>query len=104
MFPQVYPEYCRKVPRIFPVLSSIIRLDISEYLPVKIIWFRKEIGSILTLLLLTLLVESWEDIAKEGIRGYLQQSVWIFLTFILFTILVILLSNRTAKQNEDCAN
>lgn len=104
MFPQDYPEYCRKVPRILPALSSIIRLDISEYLPVRIIWFKKEIGSILTLLLLTLLVESWEDIAKEGIRAYLQQSVWIFSTFILFTILVILLSNRTSKQDKNEAN
>ena len=76
MFPQDYPEYCRKVPRILPALSSIISLDISEYLPIKIIWFKKEIGSISTLLLLTLLVESWEDIAREGVRVYLQQSVW----------------------------
>jgi protein-S-isoprenylcysteine O-methyltransferase Ste14 len=104
MFPQAYPEYCRKVPRIFPALSSIIRLDIIEYLPLRIVWFKKEIGSILTLLLLTLLVESWEGIAKAGIRVYLQQFVWIFLTFILFTILVILLSQRTAKQNENSAS
>jgi protein-S-isoprenylcysteine O-methyltransferase Ste14 len=104
MFPREYPEYCRKVPRIFPALSNIIKLEISEYLPIKIIWIKKEIGSILTLLLLTLLIESWEDIAKEGIWVYFQQSVWIFLTFILFIISVILLSCRTAKQNEDCAN
>jgi protein-S-isoprenylcysteine O-methyltransferase Ste14 len=75
MFPQAYPEYCRKVPRIFPALSRIIRLDIVEYLPLRITWFKKEIGSILTLLLLTLLVESWKDIAAEGFRVYLQQSV-----------------------------
>ena len=104
LFPREYPEYCRKVPRIFPALSNIISRDISEYLPIRIIWFKKEIGSILTLLLLVLFIESWEDIAKEGIRAYFQQSVWVFLTFILFTALVILLSYRTAKQNEDCAN
>jgi len=104
MFPQAYREYCRKVPRIFPALLSIIRLDISEYLPIRIIWFKKEIGSILTLLLLTLLVESWEDIAKKGIWAYLQQSIWLFLVFILFTIFVILLSQRTTQQNKDAAN
>ena len=104
MFPQAYPEYCRKVPRIFPSLSSIINLDIIEYLPIKIIWFKKEIGSILTLLLLTLLVESWEDIAEEGLRVYLQQSVWIFFAFALFIIFVILLSKRTNKINESSAN
>ena len=103
-FPQAYPEYCRKVPRIFPALSSIIKLDIIEYLPIKIIWFKKEIGSILTLLLLTLLIESWDDIAEEGFRAYLQQSLWIFSTFVLFTILVILLSKRTTKKNGHSAD
>jgi protein-S-isoprenylcysteine O-methyltransferase Ste14 len=104
MFPQDYPEYCRKVPRIFPALSSMIKLEVSEYLPIRISWFKKEIGSILTLLLLTLLVESWEDIVQKGIQAYLQQSVWLFLTLILFTILVILLSYRTSKQDKHGAN
>lgn len=104
MFPQEYPKYCQKVPRIFPAPSSLIKLDIGKYLPIKIIWFKKEIGSMITLLLLTLLVESWGDISKEGIWGYLQQSVWLFLTFILFIILVFLLSYRTSKQNENGAN
>jgi len=103
MFPQAYPAYCRKVPRIFPSLSSLINLDVIEYLPIKIIWFKKEIGSIVTLLLLTLLVESWEDIAAEGIKAYLRQSVWLFLTFVLFTILVFILSKYTYKRNEDRA-
>jgi protein-S-isoprenylcysteine O-methyltransferase Ste14 len=104
MFPQAYPEYCRKVPRIFPELSSIIKRDIIEYLPIRIIWFKKEIGSILTLLLLVLLVESWEDIAQEGVLAYFRQSVWIFLTFVLFIIFVILLSKRTHEKNEPNAN
>lgn len=97
MFPQAYPEYCRKVPRLFPALSSIIKLEISEYLPIRIIWFKKEIGSIVTLLLLTLTVWSWEKIAQEGMGGYFQQSAWIFLTFILFTVFVFLLNNRRSK-------
>ncbi|MFH0917564.1 MAG: isoprenylcysteine carboxylmethyltransferase family protein [Candidatus Omnitrophota bacterium] len=104
MFPQTYPEYCRKVHRIFPSLSNIINLDTIEYLPIKISWFKKEIGSILTLLLLTLLVESWEDITKNGFRVYLQQSVGIFLIFVLFIIFVILLSQRTSKKDENSAN
>ena len=104
MFPQSYPEYCRKVPRIFPSFSSMIKLDIVEYLPIKIIWFKKEIGSILTLLLLTLLVEFWENIAEEGIRAYFQQSVWLFLTFVLFIVFVILLSKHTYKRDEHRAN
>lgn len=104
MFPQEYPAYCRKVPRIFPSLSNIINLDITEYLPIKITWFKKEIGSIATLLFLTLLVESWEDVAEEGFIIYLRQSVWLFLTFVLFGILVVLLSKYTDKKDGDKTN
>lgn len=104
MFPQTYPEYCCKVPRIIPVLSGIIKLDISEYLPIRISWFKKEIGSIVTLLLLILIVWSWEKIAQEGIRAYLQQFGWVFLTFALFTFFVILLSKRTSEKDESNAN
>lgn len=104
IFPGTYEKYCRKVPRIFPSLSSMIKLDISSYLPIKLAWFKKEVGSIITLLLLTLLVESWEDISEEGFRVYLQQSRWLFLTFILFVISVILLSKWTNQNNENRAN
>jgi len=103
IFPGAYLDYCKKIPRIFPSLSSMIKLDISDYLPIKLIWFKKEIGSILTLLLFTLLIESWEDVAEEGFAVYLRQSVWIFVTFILFIILVISLSKLTDK-NENNAN
>lgn len=104
IFPATYKEYCRKVPRIFPSLSSMIKLDIGNYLPIKIIWFKKEIGSIVALLLLTLLVASWEEIVGKGASAYLRQLLGLFLTFGLFVILVILLSRRTKKRNENSAN
>ncbi len=101
LFPGSYRDYCKKVPRILPSLFTITKLDISEYLPIKISWFKKEIGSILTLLLLTLLVKSWEDIAKQGFGFYIRQSLWLFLTFVLFTIFVVLLSKWTNKRDEN---
>lgn len=104
MFPDTYPQYCRKVPRIFPSISSIIKLDIIEYLPIKIIWFKKEIGSILTLLLLVLLVESWEGIAREGFKVYLQQSIGLFVTIVLFIIFVISLSKRIKQKDENSSD
>ena len=104
VFPEAYKDYCKRVPRILPSLSVMTGLDISEYLPIKLVWFRKEIGSILALLLLTLLVESWKDISNEGLKVYLLQSAWLFLTFVLFIIFVILLSSRTRKRNENSTN
>ncbi len=103
-FPDAYKNYCLRVRRIFPSLVSMIKLDISDYLPIKLVWFKKEIGSILTLIFLTLLVESWENIVKEGFINYLKQSVWLLITFILFVILIVLLSRLTGKKNGDSAN
>lgn len=103
-FPDAYRQYYQKVPRILPKLSTLINLDISEYLPIKLSWFKKEIGSILALLFFTLLVGSWEDISREGIAAYLRNGIWLFFTFVLFIIFVILLSKRTDNENEAGAN
>lgn len=97
IFPATFQEYCRKVPRIFPSLSSMIKLGIGDYLPLKIIWFKKEIGSIAALLVFTLLVGSWEEISAGGLGACLRQLLGLFLTFALFVILVIALSRRTKK-------
>ena len=58
-FPQEYPDYCNKVPRIFPSVSAILKRDIREYLPLKLIWIKKEIGSILAVLLITIAIDLW---------------------------------------------
>jgi len=104
VFPDTYGPYCKKVRRIIPSLSSLIELEISEYLPMKISWFKKEIGPIAALLLLTLLAASWEDIYRQGIRAYLRHSLGLIATFILFIIFVILLSKWTGKRDESSAN
>ena len=98
MFPDTYLQYCRKVPRIFPALFSIIKLDIIEYLPLKIAWFYREIGSISTLLLLVLLVESWWGVTQQGLQVYFQQFIWLLITLSVFLVLVILLSKRMPQK------
>jgi protein-S-isoprenylcysteine O-methyltransferase Ste14 len=104
VFPAAYQAYRKKVPRILPKLSAIINLNINAYLPVKISWFKKEMGSIISLLLLTLLVASWEGIYQAGIRFYLRQAAWLCVTFILFIVFIILLSKLAAKRDASSAN
>lgn len=104
MFPDTYPQYCRKVPRLFPALSRMIKLDIVEYLPLKMAWIKKEIGSALTLLLLVLLVQGWVKIVEQGFKAYLAQSLRLMAVFVLFAILVILLIKRTRQKNEPGSN
>lgn len=94
-FPVAYPDYQKAVPRLFPSLSMIAKRDISEYLPLKPAWLRKEIGSILTVLFLTVLLESWEDIKNIGIKAFFVEAMVIVATIILFILLVGYLSRRT---------
>ncbi|MDO9572472.1 MAG: isoprenylcysteine carboxylmethyltransferase family protein [Candidatus Omnitrophota bacterium] len=55
VFGAPYDAYCRQVPRIMPRFFSIIKTSAKEYLPIKPAWFKKEINSIIPLLILILL-------------------------------------------------
>ncbi len=59
MFPGTYEAYCRRVPRMIPRLFSLIKTSIVEYFPLKSAWFKKEINSIIPLLILILLFFLW---------------------------------------------
>jgi hypothetical protein len=97
-FPQVYASYCKKVPnRVLPSLKNILDKDAAEYLPLKISWIKKEIGSIVAVLMLTLLVESWEDIKIRGIIAYSKESIGIVAVIAVFIFFVKYLVNRTNK-------
>jgi len=101
VFPREYKEYCRKVPRIFPSFAKLVKSDIGEYLPIKMVWFKKEIGSIICLLLFVGLVDLWKDIQKEGFATYLKEALWLLAMFILFAELVFLLEKHTEQKNEN---
>ena len=57
LFPRDYQEYRRTVPRVLPSPAALLKRDIAEYLPLKLIWLKKELGSILAVLLITFLIE-----------------------------------------------
>ena len=59
VFGAPYDAYCRRVPRIMPRLSTLIKTSAKEYLPLKPAWFKKEINSIIPLLILILLFFLW---------------------------------------------
>jgi len=100
LFPADYPLYKKKIPRLLPSIQMLLEKDVSEYLPLKFSWLKKELGSILAVLLITIFVESWEDIKNEGARVYLREAIPMFITVILFVILVIYLSIRTRELSK----
>jgi len=104
MFPKDYPAYQRKVPCILPSLTTMSQKDVSEYLPLKLPWLKKEIGTILAVLLIALLIEAWEDIKKEGVSAYFNEAIIYSVIIILFICMVIYLSRRTVKLEKDVSN
>ncbi|MFA5361695.1 MAG: isoprenylcysteine carboxylmethyltransferase family protein [Candidatus Omnitrophota bacterium] len=95
LFPAEFPKYQRAVPRLFPSLRSLFERDINEYLPMKFIWLRRELGTILVVLFVTLLMESWEDVMMNGITVYLGEAAGILMTIGLFIGLIIYLRKST---------
>ena len=99
LFPKEYPDYCRRVPRLFPSLRALLEREISEYLPLRTAWIKKEIGTVLAVLSATLLLASWAGIRSRGAVLYLKESSSIFLVILFFTGLYVYLIRRTARRN-----
>jgi protein-S-isoprenylcysteine O-methyltransferase Ste14 len=100
-FPKEYPRYKSCVPRLLPSPAALLHRDVREYLPLKLSWLKKEIGTILAVLLLTLLLESWKDIKNEGLKIYLQETAGMFLVIVLFICLAWYLGRRTGASKEN---
>lgn len=104
MFPQGYRDYQQRVPRLLPPLAVLLQKDIAEYLPLKLPWLKKEIGSILAVLLLVLFLEGWQDVTREGIKVYLKGAILFLSVIILFIFLLIYLIRRTNNPQKDASN
>jgi len=101
LFPQEYSVYCLRVPRLLPPLKILVKRDISVYLPLRPAWLKKEIGTTLAVLLITLLLEFWQDIKVQGIKVYFKESIAILVIVALFVGLYIYLSRRTANISKN---
>lgn len=108
LFPQKYADYCKDVPnRIFPSLDVLLNKDILQYIPLKLKWVKKEVGSIITLLVLILLIELWEDLRYGGIGLFLKELFGLIIVFALFVFLCVYLirfinpDNATDKSKDN---
>ncbi len=93
-FGEEYQGYQEKTPRLFPRLSTLLRRDIREYLPLRSAWIKKEIVSIVILLSAVVLVDGWEDYRKEGAASLLNGFLAIASLVVLFVGFAIILSRR----------
>jgi len=106
MFAGAYQSYRKKVPRLLPSFPAALIKDVAEYLPLKLSWLKKEIGSMLAVLLIVLFLEGWKDarIRNAGIKLYLTEAVLFIATIALFIFLIIYLIRRTGRQQKYASN
>ena len=101
LFPEEYPQYCRRVPRILPSFSMILRREVADYLPVKVRWVKREIGTILAVLLTAIFIDSCRGILAKGLVKYIKGSLGLAVTIALFILLIVYLNKRTNEADKN---
>jgi protein-S-isoprenylcysteine O-methyltransferase Ste14 len=104
IFAQDYRDYCQRVPRILPSPDAIFKRDVAEYLPFRLSWLKREVGSILAVLSITLLLESWEEIKRHGAKGILAEIIEVMVVTLLFVGLLYYLNRRVVNPIIDVSN
>ncbi|MCU0650750.1 MAG: isoprenylcysteine carboxylmethyltransferase family protein [Candidatus Omnitrophica bacterium] len=103
-FGNSYKEYCSAVPRILPRASFIIQNDISSYLPVRLSWLKREMLSIILILAVVLVIESWEELNLRG-WSYVPRALAPQMAVLcLYLILTVLLARKYEKVTQNCKN
>ena len=91
VFPKEYPAYLKKSPRLFPRLSIAAKGEISGYLPLKLSWLKKEVNSIIPVLLACFAVKLWRNAGGAELAGML-------IALLFFAGLAVYLKNAAAKS------
>lgn len=100
IFSEEYKAYMQSTPCIFPSLK-MMRREVSEYLPLKFAWFKKEIGSIIAVVSLTLLVELWQSIRLAILAVYCEESAAVIILILLFSYLAFYLYRKTNEFKQE---
>ncbi len=100
-FGRPYQDYMKSTPRILPKISALLKEDIRDILPLKLSWIKKEIGTVIGFILGILIIESWEDISKQGLSGYGRELAFFALLLTVFFILALYLNKNGRPKVKD---
>jgi protein-S-isoprenylcysteine O-methyltransferase Ste14 len=99
-FGKSYQEYMKKVPRLLPRLDFLVKTDIRRFLPLKMSWFKREVPSILAVLTVILVVESWEELKSGSWQEAIHEFVLYLAIFLSYFFLVIFLSRQYENKSK----
>lgn len=100
IFGKEYSDYKKRVPRILPSLNTLFKRDVREYLPMKLSWLKKEIGSIVAVLSGVLLLLFWQGLRNKEMAIFFKELISIIIFVSLFIAFIIYL-NRLNKNETD---
>ncbi len=98
-FQDDYKSYMESTPKLLPSIKTILKRELKEILPMKVSWFKKEIGSFLFTVIGILLIESWEDLRSGSLKTFVWELATFMLILILFFWLVDYLRLREARES-----
>lgn len=93
-FTDEYRKYCERLPRYFPKLSYLLKMDIRDYLFLKWGWIKKELPSLASVICAVIALEVWEDIRVFGYKDFFKEVLELSLTVISFIIISILVYRK----------
>lgn len=95
LFGESYRDYQKRVPRLLPRVSLIMHKEMAEYLPLKPLWIKRELGSILAILMSALFFSGWADAMRAGPGMYLRILPLILGMVIIFIFTVAHIIKKT---------
>jgi len=101
-FGNEYEDYCRRVPQIIPRFSVLAAAGISSYLPLRLSWFIREMPSILVILALGIVIESWEEIYLYGPRSLMVSLAHFDVILCAFFLIVFFLARHYERTTDKC--
>jgi protein-S-isoprenylcysteine O-methyltransferase Ste14 len=91
-FGEEYKNYCKITPKYFPKVHSLLKP--RDYISLKLSWIKKELSSLIMVMVTIIAVEIWQDIKSFGHKEFLKEPLELFLVITLFVIVIILFAKR----------
>ena len=95
LFGATFEAYRKNVPAIIPSFNMALSSEISDYLPLKVSWLRREIGSICGVLFFALVVKLWGNISIAGHVFVVEGLAVLILMIVLAAALAAYLIRKT---------
>ena len=87
-FGEGYKDYCKITPKYFPRIQDF--LNIRNYISLRLSWIKKELVSVILVIVIVFAIEVWKDVRLFGFKEFLKEPFELLLIILSFIILVTL--------------